>query len=125
MVVATPVRQGMRWVPGGTFSMGDERFYPEEGPVREVRVEGFWVDETPVTVAAFRRFVKQTGHVTVAERPLDPDDYPEAEPALLNAGLPSHSGPVDLSDARNWWEYVPGASWKYPEGPRLSSTVET
>src|SRR5688572_27273580 len=25
-----PVRQGMRWVTGGTFSMGDDRFYPEE-----------------------------------------------------------------------------------------------
>jgi sulfatase modifying factor 1 len=27
------------------------------------------------------------------------------------------SGPVDLSDFRTWWEYVPGAYWKRPRGP--------
>jgi formylglycine-generating enzyme len=27
------------------------------------------------------------------------------------------SGPVDLRDYRNWWEWTPGASWKRPEGP--------
>ena len=27
------------------------------------------------------------------------------------------SGPVPLDDARNWWEYVPGAFWKKPGGP--------
>jgi len=26
-------------------------------------------------------------------------------------------GPVDLSDFRNWWSYLPGASWSRPEGP--------
>ena len=56
--------------------MGDERFYPEERCAREVSVDGFWMDERPVTVAEFRRFVKETGHVTVAEPPLDPGDYP-------------------------------------------------
>src|SRR4051794_17769330 len=120
MAVEAPTRSEMRWIPGGTFSMGDERFYPEERPVRQVDVDGFWIDETPVTVAAFRRFVKQTGHVTVAERPLNPEDYPDAEPALLTPGslvFRPTRGPVDLSDARNWWEYVPGASWKRPEGP--------
>jgi formylglycine-generating enzyme required for sulfatase activity len=110
----------MRWIPDGTFSMGDERFYPEERPVREVRVDGFWIDEAPVTIAEFRRFVKQTGYVTVAERPLDPADYPGAEPALLKPGslvFRPTRGPVDLNDARNWWEYVVGASWQRPEGP--------
>jgi formylglycine-generating enzyme len=41
MIVEALARQGMRWVPNGTFSMGDERFYPEERPVREVSVDGF------------------------------------------------------------------------------------
>jgi formylglycine-generating enzyme required for sulfatase activity len=67
--------EGMTRVDGGSFLMGSEDFYPEEGPVRRVEVEGFWIDERPVTVAEFRRFVKATGHVTVAERPLDPADY--------------------------------------------------
>jgi sulfatase modifying factor 1 len=110
----------MRWIPGGSFVMGDERFYPEERPAREATVGGFWIDESPVTVAEFRRFVKETGHVTAAERRPDPDDYPDADPALLRPGslvFRGTRGPVDLSDARNWWEYVPGANWKRPEGP--------
>jgi formylglycine-generating enzyme required for sulfatase activity len=100
--------------------MGSEDFYAEEQPVRRVAVEGFWIDRDPVTVAQFRRFVKATGHVTVAERPLDPDDYPDADPKLLVPGAlvfrPSR-GPVDLRDFHNWWDYVPGATWQAPEGP--------
>ena len=48
-------------LPGGTFRMGSDRFYPEEAPVREVSVGGFWIDRHPVTVAEFRRFVKLNG----------------------------------------------------------------
>ena len=100
--------------------MGSEDFYPEERPVHEVAVDGFWMDEHQVTVAEFRRFVKATGHVTLAERPLDPADYPDADPELLVPGaLVFHPtrGPVNLDDYRNWWSYVPGASWLHPEGP--------
>ena len=64
-VTAAPPRAGMVWIPGGAFDMGSEDFYPEERPVRRVSVEGFWIDSEPVTVAAFRRFVRATGHVTV------------------------------------------------------------
>jgi formylglycine-generating enzyme len=110
----------MAWVPGGEFLMGSEDFYPEERPVRRVEVEGFWMDERLVTAADFRRFARETGYVTVAERPLDPADYPGAEADLLVPGglvFRASEGPVDLSDFRNWWEYVPGASWKRPGGP--------
>jgi len=110
----------MKWVPGGEFAMGSESFYPEEGPVRRVAVEGFWIDEHPVTVAEFRRFIKATGHVTVAERPLDPADYPDADPSALVPGslvFQPTRGPVDLRDFRNWWAYVPGVTWERPEGP--------
>jgi sulfatase modifying factor 1 len=110
----------MKWVPGGEFAMGSETFYPEERPVRRVAVEGFWIDEHPVTVAEFRRFIKATGHATVAERELDPAQYPDADPSALVPGSlvfrPSR-GPVDLRDFRNWWAYVPGATWQRPEGP--------
>jgi formylglycine-generating enzyme required for sulfatase activity len=111
---------GMAWVPGGTFAMGETRFYPEEGPVRDVTVDGFWMDEHPVTAGEFRRFVRETRHVTVAERPLDAADYPDADPELLVPGslvFRPTNGPVDLRDFRNWWEYVPGAYWKRPGGP--------
>jgi formylglycine-generating enzyme len=112
--------EGMAQIPPGRFAMGSEDFYPEERPVREVEVEGFWIDARPVTVREFRRFVKETGYVTVAERPLDPDRYPDADPVLLVPGslvFRPTRGPVDLRDYRNWWSYVPGACWHRPEGP--------
>ena len=100
--------------------MGSEDFYPDERPVHRVAVEGFWIDERPVTVGQFRRFVKDTGYVTLAERPLDPGLYPDADPDLLVPGAlvfrPAR-GPVDLSDVHNWWSYTPGACWSRPEGP--------
>jgi formylglycine-generating enzyme len=107
-------------VPGGPFDMGDTRFYPEERPVRRVEVDGFWMDENPVTAADFRRFVRETKYVTVAERPLEPADYPDADPSLLLPGslvFRKTAGPVSLDDFHNWWEYVPGAYWKRPGGP--------
>lgn len=108
------------WVPGGTFLMGSDNFYPEERPVHRVTVDDFWMDEHPVTNAEFRRFVKATGYITVAERPPNPGDYPGVDPALLLAGSlvfrkPPHR--VSLNDYRAWWAYVPGACWKHPEGP--------
>jgi formylglycine-generating enzyme len=112
--------EGMQLVPGGEFAMGSADFYPEEAPVRRVEVDGFWIDERPVTVGQFRRFVKQTGYVTVAERPLDPELFPDADRAMLVPGslvFRPARGPVDLSDVRNWWSYVPGARWDRPEGP--------
>jgi sulfatase modifying factor 1 len=110
----------MVWVPGGEFLMGSEDFYPEERPVHRVAVDGFWMDEHTVTVAEFRRFVKATGYATWAERPPDPAEYPDADPRLLVPGsLVFHMtpGPVDLTDYRNWWSWVPGAQWRHPEGP--------
>jgi formylglycine-generating enzyme required for sulfatase activity len=104
--------------------MGSEDFYPEERPVRHVEVDGFWIDERPVTVAEFRRFVKATGHVTTAERSPDPDDFPGVDPeSLVPGSLVFHptSGPVPLDDVSRWWSYVPGAQWRHPEGP--GSTV--
>src|SRR5262245_3448316 len=113
----------MRWIPAGTFAMGSQDFYPEEGPVHRVAVHGFWMDEAPVTAAQFRRFVRETGYVTFCERPLDASQYPGADPDLLVPGslvFRKNEGPVDLGDFRNWWGYVPGASWKRPRGPRTT-----
>ena len=112
------------WIPGGTFLMGSDEFYPEERPVHRVTVSGLWMDRHPVTVAEFRSFVNATGHVTVAERPPDHADYPNADPSLVVPGSlvfrrPPHR--VDLRDYHSWWTYVPGACWHEPEGP--GSTV--
>ncbi|HKS70002.1 MAG TPA: formylglycine-generating enzyme family protein [Ktedonobacterales bacterium] len=111
----------MVWVPGGTFLMGSNDFYPEERPVHRVTVDSFWIDACPVTNAAFLRFVAATGYITVAERTPNPSDYPGVDPAWLMPGSlvfhqPPH--PVSLRDPRAWWAYVPGACWKHPGGPR-------
>jgi len=114
-----PVKN-MVWVPGGSFLMGSESFYPEERPVRRVETDGFWMDEHLVTVAEFRRFVRETGYVTVAERPLDAAQYPGADPDLLHPGslvFRQPAGPVDLRDVTQWWRYTPGAQWRHPAGP--------
>ena len=107
------------WIPGGEFAMGSQRHYPDEGPVRHVTVEGFWMDATTVTNADFAAFVADTGYVTVAEVAPDPADYPGADPAML---VPSSlvftppPGPVPLSDHFQWWRFEPGADWRHPTG---------
>jgi formylglycine-generating enzyme required for sulfatase activity len=114
---------GMVWVPGGTFRMGSERYYPEERPVHRASVDGFWMDRHPVTNARFACFAAATGYVTFAEMPPDPAHYPGAAPDLLVAGsavFVQPAGPVDLRDIRNWWRYVPGADWRHPYGPGSS-----
>jgi formylglycine-generating enzyme required for sulfatase activity len=115
-----PPAKDMVWISGGTFMMGSEDWYPEERPAHPVSVDGYWMDDHPVTVAEFRRFVKATDYVTFAERPLVPEDYPDADPSLLHPGslvFQRTRGPVNLDDYRNWWAYVPGASWRHPNGP--------
>jgi sulfatase modifying factor 1 len=113
----------MAWIPGGTFMMGSDHHDSEEAPAHRVSVDGFWIDRHPVTNAEFARFVRKTGHVTVAERAPDPADYPGARPeSLVPASMvfcaPPHR--VDLGNHYNWWTYVPGADWRHPQGPASS-----
>lgn len=113
----------MRHIGGGEFTMGSDAFYPEEAPARVVRVDPFWIDEAPVTNAAFARFVEATGHVTDAEIPPDPADYPGMPPEMARAGsavFRKTAGSVDLADPSQWWEYCFGADWRHPLGPDSS-----
>jgi formylglycine-generating enzyme required for sulfatase activity len=115
--------EGMAWIPGGAFLMGSNRHYPEEAPAHEVRVAGYWIDRTTVTNRQFREFVKATGYVTLAERPADPADYPAAKPEMLLPSSVVFRKPrtqVDLANHYNWWNYVAGANWRHPRGPRTS-----
>src|SRR6516165_4346934 len=110
----------MIWIPGGSFLMGSNEFYREERPAHQETVQGFWIDPYPVTNGEFGKFVGATGYVTTCERPPDPAMYPDADPSLLVPGssvFRKPRGPVDLRDNRAWWEYVPGADWRHPEGP--------
>jgi len=115
-----PRGAGMIHLPGGTFAMGTDRFYPEEAPQRRVRVSAFWMDERPVTNRDFAAFVAATGHVTLAQIAPDPADYPGMAPEMAQAGslvFARTAGPVDLGDAGNWWHFRFGADWRHPTGP--------
>jgi len=120
---APPSGRDMVWIPGGQFLMGSDHHYPEEAPAHRVKVDGFWIDRHTVTNREFAKFVAETGYVTVAERPANPDDYPDAKPEML---VPSSTvfrkpaGPVDMRNHLNWWFYVPGANWRHPRGPASS-----
>jgi formylglycine-generating enzyme len=119
---SAPPAPHMVWVPGGTFTMGSNlEGYVEEHPAHQVTVGGFWIDEHTVTVEEFTRFTRETKYITVAERPIDPKLYPDLRPDQLRAGSmvfvqPDHK--VDLRDMTQWWQFVVGASWRHPEGPR-------
>jgi formylglycine-generating enzyme required for sulfatase activity len=111
----------MIWIPGGTFRMGSDSHYPEEAPAHRVTVDGFFIDRTPVTNRQFKDFVRATGHKTTAEIAPDPKDYPGALPHMLYAGSlvftpPGH--PVNLRDWSQWWQFMKGADWRHPYGPK-------
>ena len=112
------------WIPPQTAVVGADNHYPEEGPAREVSVDGFWMQKLQVTNAQFAEFVSATGYVTVAERPLNPDDYPGAPAENLQPGsmvFRRTAGPVDLRHLNLWWTWTPGACWNHPRGPRSSN----
>ena len=113
----------MVWVPGGVFCMGSDHHYPEEQPVHRVRVDGFWMDRTPITNREFRRFSEATGYVTFAQIAPDPKDYPGALPHMLKAGslvFTPPQRPVDLRDWSRWWQFKFGACWRRPYGQASS-----
>jgi formylglycine-generating enzyme required for sulfatase activity len=120
----------MVWIPGGEFSMGSEAsaealcelpgITRDAQPIHRVAVDGFWMDTTEFTNEQFAAFVKATAYVTIAERPLDPAAFPGAPRELLVPGstvFTPPSAPVDLKNTTQWWRYVPGATWRQPDGP--------
>lgn len=125
----------MVWIPQGEFMMGavegDTLAREDEKPRHKVSLGGFWMDETEVTNAQFRAFVKATGYVTTAERKPDweqlklqlPPGTPKPPDDVLVPGslvFRQPGGPVPLNNPANWWEYAPRADWKHPEGPGSS-----
>ncbi|MHC2456611.1 formylglycine-generating enzyme required for sulfatase activity [Rhizobium leguminosarum] len=112
--------EGLAWVPGRTFTMGSNKHYPEEAPAHPVKVDGFWIDATPVTNRQFAAFVKATGHVTVAEKTPQAADYPGALPKMLRAGSLVFTQPKTVvgPDITQWWSFKFGADWRHPYGGR-------
>jgi formylglycine-generating enzyme len=115
----------MRSIPAQTFVMGSDRHYREESPAHPVAVDAFAIAECTVTNHEFATFADETGYLTVAERPLDPADFPGAPAENLQPGsmvFQRTRGPVDLRHLNQWWTWTPGASWRRPEGPRSTLT---
>lgn len=127
--------QGMRYVPVGEFRMGSDELdvYPHERPSHVVKVDAFWMDETEVTNAEYKKFVEATGYITVAERKPDweelkrqvPPGTPRPHDSLLSPGSLTFTppqNPVSLSDHSLWWSWTPQANWRHPEG--ISSSLK-
>jgi formylglycine-generating enzyme required for sulfatase activity len=114
----------MVWVPPGEFWMGsDDPQFPDAAPVHLVRLKGYWIDRFEVTNAEFDRFVAATGYKTVAERPIDPAQYPGVDPSMTQPGsivFAPPADPVSLDNHYAWWAWKPGTDWRHPEGPDSS-----
>jgi sulfatase modifying factor 1 len=123
-------KTGMVSIPGGEFMMGadNNQADQDEYPKHKVILDPFWIDQHEVTNDQFAKFILSTGYITTAERKPDweelkkqlPPDTPKPEESLLVAASLVFSPPskeIDLNDYSQWWAWMPGASWKHPEGP--------
>jgi formylglycine-generating enzyme len=120
----TALTDGLRWIPAQTAALGSDAHYAEESPVHHVVVDGFWMQPRPVSNDEFAAFADETGYRTVAERALDPADFPGAPAENLAPGsmvFTRTTGPVDLRHLNMWWTWTPGACWRHPEGPRSAT----
>lgn len=131
-----PSPAGMKWIPGGTYRMGNAAGnHEDERPEHNVTIDGFWMDETEVTNDQFQKFVEATGYVTIAERKPKREDIEAQVPAgtkieesMLVAGSICFNPQFDMrtlrKDFANWpyqvWKYEPGADWRHPLGPQSS-----
>ncbi len=126
---------GMVLIPAGGFDMGadNQQASADEYPKHPVRVNAFYMDRTEVTNAQFMQFTNATGYITLAERKPDWEELrkslPPGTPAphdslLVPASLVFRQtvGAVNLEDYNEWWNWVPGADWKHPQGPNSSIT---
>ena len=109
----------MIFIEGGSFSMGSDKGYPDERPVREATTGSFYIDAHEVTNDQFTAFVDATGYRTVAERTPDLAGFENVPPEMALPGSavfrpPDGKAPASFLD---WWRYAPGASWRAPEGP--------
>ena len=138
VIVDSPAEapEGMKWIPGGAFRMGNSKGSNEdEQPEHSVTIDGFWIDETEVTNSQFLKFVEATNYVTIAERKPRREDIesqvPTGEPIkeeMLVPGSICFNPQIDMRTLRkdfpNWpyqvWKYEPGADWRHPLGPKSS-----
>lgn len=110
-------------IPAGSFVMGAGAKYREETPEKNVEVDSFWLSQTEVTNAQFAEFVEATDYITLAEKGLDPKNFPDIPAELLKPGSAAFIEPpegVPTSNLANWWKYIDGANWRNPNGSESS-----
>jgi formylglycine-generating enzyme len=108
-----PAPDGMVWIPGGTFWMGDNTF-ADAVPPHSIYVDGFWMDKTEVTNAQFQKFVEATKYVTIAEKPAPGEPVPYS----MVFTPPNKAVDPNVANPYSWWPKVQGADWRHPEGPK-------
>ena len=118
---ASPYRN-MVLVAAGSFTMGSNTAFPEEAPAAAQSVGDFWIDRTEVTNEQFAEFVTATGYLTLAERGVRTAPALDAPVVAGSAVFAPNSDKLNASprNAEYWWRFVPGASWRAPEGPGSS-----
>ncbi|HEY8561948.1 MAG TPA: formylglycine-generating enzyme family protein [Pyrinomonadaceae bacterium] len=89
------VPEGMIFIKGGVFEMGDPEGMPFEMPAHAVELDSFLIDEHEVTVSEFAKFVEATGYRTEAEK---------------------FGWSAVFDFAAGEWRRVDGANWRHPEG---------
>ena len=101
---------------GGPFLMGSEDAdcipADGEGPIREVRVDPFYLDRHSVTNDQFAEFAKATGYLTEGER----FGWSFVFQGHVREKLAGMIHPPKL----RWWFKIDGADWRHPEGPDSS-----
>lgn len=104
-------------IPSGTFLMGtdDVEGFPAdgEGPIREIEMQAFQMDQTAVTNEQFQSFVHETNYVTEAEQ----FGWSFVFHLFVSDKMKKQA---ERATQTPWWIAVPGAYWKKPEGPGSS-----
>ena len=125
--------EGMVWVEGKSYTKGaknnDVFAMMREKPSHEVYIDGFFIDATEVTNNQFKKFVDETGYVTIAEREIDweemkkslPIGTPKPHDSILQPGSLIFNDQIkrveNMENYFQWWRWQTGANWKAPKGP--------
>lgn len=83
------------YVPAGEFTMGSDNGEGDEKPVHSVTLDAFWIDQTEVTNAMFKKFIDATNYQTDAEK---------------------QGNGLVFDIAKKTWSDMQGANWQHPRG---------